>query len=56
MIDLLWATSNIANRIEKCEVLVDTETLSNHRYVVLDYRDTEKGCLGESRRRKKKMG
>ncbi|KAK9296736.1 hypothetical protein QLX08_009350 [Tetragonisca angustula] len=52
VIDLIWATPDIAGKVVTSEVLVDTEILSDHRYVVVDYNDKNKKGLGNRRRPK----
>ncbi|KAK9296714.1 hypothetical protein QLX08_009328 [Tetragonisca angustula] len=37
VVNLIWATTEILNRTERCDVLEDTETLSDHRYLVTDF-------------------
>ena len=45
VVDLIWATPGLANRVKKCEVLVEAESLSSdHRYIVMEFTCKEMGC------------
>ena len=55
VVHLIWATPDIIQRTKNCEVMLEMETLSDHRLIVTDYIGTETGCPNGSRRKRKKQ-